>query len=128
MMVPVKSQNIGGRNIPAVGINNFNLRIDSSKIHIDLSGSIVAEIADAFISLFKGLILDKISGVVNNDVPSVIESVINSKLAGTNGLASLYKELSFDFTFSENPVITDNNLALYLNATLYNSTSGYRIP
>ncbi|CDW75575.1 bactericidal permeability-increasing protein [Stylonychia lemnae] len=128
MLVPLLSQTINGKKIPAVGINNFNLNIDSSKIHIDLSGSIIADIADAFVSLFKSLILGKINGIINDDIPPIIKDKINGIVADTNGIASFYKELALDFTFVTDPIITDNNMALFLNATIYNSTSGYKIP
>jgi len=73
MMVPFQSQTIDGKKIPAVGINNFNLNIDSSKIHIDLSGGIIADIADALTSLFKSLIMGEITSVVNSSVPPLIK-------------------------------------------------------
>jgi len=53
MVVPLKSQNINGRNIPMVDISKFDLAIDHLKIKIDISGSFIADISDAFVTLLK---------------------------------------------------------------------------
>ncbi|CDW76442.1 bactericidal permeability-increasing [Stylonychia lemnae] len=129
MAVPLTSQNINGRSVPAVDIKNFNLNIDSSKIHITLSGSILADIADAFVFIFKRLIIYEITKVVNKDVPDVAKSSINKILASTNGRETVYGNIMLDFTFPAQPKITDSNMDLFLNATLYDSSRGsYYIP
>ncbi|CDW79591.1 bactericidal permeability-increasing [Stylonychia lemnae] len=128
MNVPLVSQTIDGRNIPAIGINDFDLHIDSSKIHITLSGSFIADIADAFVDIFKKLIIKEINKAINSAVPKLVISSINKIFKDTNGRAKVYKDMQFDFTFVSNPVISDSNLALYLNATLYDSVNGYKIP
>eukprot|EP00347_Sterkiella_histriomuscorum_P018232 403346289 len=107
MKVPLIIQNQGGRNIPGIDINQFDFKIHSSKIHIDLSGSFLADIADPFIAIFKSLIM----------------------LISTNGFAPLYGDLLADFTFSAPAIVFDSTLALFLNATLYNQKLGqYIIP
>jgi len=120
MLVPLVSQLINGKKIPAVGINEFNLNIDSSKIHIDLSGGIVADIADAFTAIFKSLIIKEINKVINSSVPPIIADEINGIVASYNGVANFYEDLSLDFSFVTDPIITDTNMALYLNATIFN--------
>lgn len=109
-------------------MKDFNFEIHSSKIHIDLSGGIIADIADPFVALFKSLIVGKINKAVNNSIPDVIKSKINAKLMSTEGLAPLTENLMADFTFSSLPIITDSTLAMFLNATIYDSKLGYRIP
>lgn len=84
--------------------------------------------ADAFVAIFKGFIIGKINSVVNSAIPPIIKSVMNNMVAKTEGLAYLTKELAFDFTFDSEPQISDTTMALYLNASMYNITSGYRIP
>lgn len=118
-----------GRNIPAFNIKDFNFHINSSKIHIDLSGSVLAAVADAFVALFKSLIVDKINSSINNAVPGVMEKKLNSKLAGSDGFVHLKDNLFLDFSFASNPTISDSTMALYMNATSYdNTTNEYEIP
>ena len=56
-IVPILSQKEGARNIPIIGVKGFNFHINSSKIHISLGGSFLADIADAFVWIFKGIIV-----------------------------------------------------------------------
>lgn len=84
--------------------------------------------ADAFVAIFKGLIIGKINSAVNDAIPAVITSEINGILASTGGLVYLTEELAFDITFDSEPLITDTNMALYLNATMFSKTTGYKIP
>jgi len=44
--------------LPAIKFDYFKLVIDRSKIEISLSGSLVADVINLFIQLFKGVILD----------------------------------------------------------------------
>eukprot|EP00347_Sterkiella_histriomuscorum_P011713 403371396 len=129
MKVPLIIQNQAGRNVPGVGIKDFDFEIHSSKIHIDLSGGFIADIADPFIAIFKSLIIGKINKIVKDSIPDVITSKVNKMFAGTNGLAPFYGDLQADFTFSAPAIVSDSTLALFLNATLYNQKLGqYRIP
>ena len=77
MIVPLKSQEINGRHMPAVDISKFNLAIDHFKIKIDISGSFIADISDAFVTLLKKQILSEIESVINKSVPSVAKDSIN---------------------------------------------------
>ena len=97
-------------------------------MHITLSGGIIADIADAFVFVFKRLIINLIVKEVNGNVPSVISAQINSVLASTNGRETVYGNYMFDFSFTSNPKITDNNMELFLNATIYDSVTGYEFP
>jgi len=53
-------------------------------------------------------------------VPGSVTQSINKILLNTNGRAKVYDDTLLDFTFVSNPVITDQNMAIYLNATLFN--------
>eukprot|EP00347_Sterkiella_histriomuscorum_P011898 403370674 len=129
MKVPLIIQNQGGRNIPGIDINQFDFKIHSSKIHIDLSGSFLADIADPFIAIFKSLIVDEINKSIRKSIPNVVKSKVNKMLISTNGFAPLYGDLLADFTFSAPAIVSDSTLALFLNATLYNQKLGqYIIP
>eukprot|EP00347_Sterkiella_histriomuscorum_P018594 403344916 len=126
---PLIGQSVNGRLIPGIDVGYFNLHIDSSKIHVDLSGSVLADISDTFVALFKSLIMGKITDAVDHSVPAIIKSKANAKIMATNGFASLFDDLSVDFTFTQLPVITDENMQMFMNFTLFNQTSNsYRIP
>ena len=62
---PLHNQNVKGRFIPHIDVSNFAMNIDSSKLKIELSGSILADIADKFIGIFKSLIIKEIQKTIN---------------------------------------------------------------
>ena len=105
--VPLIMQDINGRHVPGVEMKDMKFVVDSSKIHIDLSGSIVADVADAFVALFKSLIMGKITDIIKVKVPAIASAKVNSKIATTNGFIGVIDPMKADFTFTEIPQITD---------------------
>jgi hypothetical protein len=67
--LPIHTQNVNGRNLPQVKITDFLIQFDSSKIKIDLSGSILADIVDQFIWIFKSSVIKTIQSSINKDLP-----------------------------------------------------------
>ncbi|CDW88064.1 bpi2 domain containing protein [Stylonychia lemnae] len=128
MVVPLTSQSVDGRNMPTVDISKFDLDIDHFKFRIDITGSVLADISDAFVTMFKKLILKEINAAINDKVPALAKDTINSMIAKTNGRVSVYDKIMMDITFASNPVISDSGMALYLNSTVYEEGSGYKIP
>ncbi len=49
-------------------------------------------------------------------------------MIASNGFATIGDGLALDFQFPADPVVTDNFMGVYLNATLFNSTAGYSVP
>ena len=49
-------------------------------------------------------------------------------ILASNGILPLYKGLAFDFQFPKDPIVTNETLGLYLNATFFNQTLGYTVP
>lgn len=80
---------VGDRSLPRIDIQNFDLHIDNSKIHIDLSGSILADVLDKIVFVFKSLIMGQISSVISKEVPKALQSAINGVIIQTNGFAPL---------------------------------------
>jgi hypothetical protein len=70
MIMPFTSQQSEGRMLPAIGMDSFKFDIDSSKIIIDISGNVLADLASAFISVFKRLIMSLITSKMNSMVPT----------------------------------------------------------
>ena len=76
--MPLRHQVMGnGRSLPKVEVSNFDLHFDSSKIHISLSGGILADILDKIVWIFKSLVMGEISKVIDKQVPPQVEKVIN---------------------------------------------------
>lgn len=106
----------------------FNFHINSSKIHISLSGGFLADLADAFTWVFKSIVVKEINNSINKSVPASIEKSLNGILASTHALAYFNDHLAFDFSFTSPAVISDTQMALYLNSSLYDNARGYQIP
>eukprot|EP00347_Sterkiella_histriomuscorum_P013831 403363197 len=127
--MPFIIQNQDGRNIPGIDVVDFEFEINSSKIHIDLSGGFIADIADPFIAIFKSLIIGKMNSSVRSAIPEMMKKKLNTKFANTQGLVHFKGDLFGDFTFTSPAVITDTTLAMYLNGTIFDQKLGqYRIP
>lgn len=77
MVIPMALQNYQGKYINAVQVKNMNFKINSKKISISLDGSILADIADAFIWVFQSLVVGEINKAVNSSLPQVIADTIN---------------------------------------------------
>lgn len=127
--LPVHSQHINDKVLPRVDVRNFDLTFDTNKIHISLSGSILADILDKIVWIFKSLIMGEISKVIESQVPSVVQDQLNSMIIKTNGIAPMgYKDLGFDFQVTADPIFTDDAVELYLNATIFDMVAGYKTP
>ena len=74
--LPLHSQNVEGRNLPKIGVDDFILKFDSSKIHIDLSGGFIADIADLFTWVFKSSVIRSIQSSINSSVPGALATSI----------------------------------------------------
>ncbi len=92
---------------------------------MSLGGSILADIADAFTWIFKSIVVKQINNSINKSVPNAIEKSLNSILSSTHGLAYFNDHLAFDFSFTSPALVTDTQMSIYLNSTLYDSNRGY---
>lgn len=126
--VPLHSQLLNGRVIPKIEVQDFNIAFDTSKIKISIWGGFLADIGDLFIGLFKGVIIRSIASGINTKVPPQLNTAIQSYLVASNGFLPLYNGLAFDFQVPADPVMTNETLGLYLNATFFNQSLGYSVP
>jgi hypothetical protein len=86
-----------GRSLPHVKILNFDLNFDPNKIHISLSGGVLADILETIVWIFKHTVIGEISKIVDAQVPPSLENAINSNIESTNGFAPLMYNLMLDF-------------------------------
>jgi len=119
---------VNGRSLAKIEITNFNLGFDTSKISITLGGGLLAAIADIFIGLFKGSIIRSIGSEINLKAPPAINAAIQNSILYYNGIQPIYGDWAMDTQFPVAPVVTPNTIGIYLNATIINATSGYRVP
>ena len=106
-------------------MKDFNFEIHSSKIHIDLSGGILPDIADPFVALFKSLIVKKINSIISDKIPGTVKDKVNGIFLQTNGyLPAYFGGMQVDITFPQLPVVSDSTLAMFFNGTLYNPSTG----
>lgn len=128
MVMPMALQNFEGKQINAVQVKNMNFKIDSKKISISLDGSILADIADAFIWAFQSLVVGEINKAINSELPSVIADTINDEIKGFRGIITLYNYITLDISNTAVPKVSDTQLALFFNATIYHAYYGYKTP
>lgn len=83
MTLPLSTSNVGGRMLPAIGVKDLNFKLDSSKIDISLSGSMIADIADSLVWIFKSIIISEVSKVITKELPNEIQNEINNVISGT---------------------------------------------
>jgi len=58
MKIPLKTQpGQNGRTLLAIGVEGFEMDLDTDEVEIELSGSILADMADAFIWIMKDVII-----------------------------------------------------------------------
>lgn len=126
--VPLHSQLLNGRVIPKIEVQDFNIGFSTSKIKIRIWGGFLADIGDLFIGLFKHTIIRSIAKGINTKVPPQLNTAIQSYLVASNGFLPLYDGLAFDFQVPVDPVMTNETLGLYLNATFFNQSLGYSVP
>lgn len=73
--------------------------------------------------------MGEISKVIDKQVPPQVEKVINDQIISTDGFASLgIENLALDFQIPVDPRITDTNIELFMNATIFDATKGYKVP
>ena len=126
--MPLHTQVVNGRSIPKIDVSTFKIDFDTRKISISIWGGFLADIGDIFIGLFKGIIIRSIGSQINTKVPVSLNSAIQSALLASNGVLPLYGGLAFDFQLPADPVVTGSTLGLFLNATFFNQTTGYKVP
>ncbi|TNV79283.1 hypothetical protein FGO68_gene12198 [Halteria grandinella] len=128
VVVPLHSQLVDGKLLPKVEVTTFNIAFDTKKIVISIWGGFLADIGDLFIGLFKGTIIKSIGNGINQNVGPKLNTSIQSLILASNGVLPLYKGISMDIQFPADPLVTSQSLGLYLNATIFNASNGYRVP
>jgi hypothetical protein len=93
----ISHQNVNGRLLPLVRLNDFNIAVDTRKITIYLGGSCLMKIASIFTGLFKGPIIRAIVSTINYNLPIVVNNVLQQGLVYSNGLMPLFRGYAFDF-------------------------------
>lgn len=95
--IPFRTQQVNGKVLPQFALSDFKINIDSSKIHITLSGSVLADILDKIAWIFKSIIMQVVTGIVNDKVPPAVASVINNMIISSDGQASFGEGFGLDF-------------------------------
>lgn len=126
--LPFHAQNINGRNLPKIDVSNFDINFDSSKIHIDFEGSLLADIIAIFIRAFKTTILNQIRKLIDQEVPDLVQHAINEKIIESNGFATLVDNITIDFQIPREPFFVNDTFELYINGTIFDNTTGYKVP
>ncbi len=113
--------------LPAIKFDMFTMSIDKDLIDISISGSIVADVLNLFIQLFKGVIVDIMVNAINNQTPAMVTSEVNTLFYDSQGLM-MFGDLGFDFAYTAAPKVWDTQIDMYLNATFFNSSFGVISP
>jgi hypothetical protein len=75
--LPFTDQVINNRTLPRVDVKSFDINFDTKKIHINLEGSLLADIIAVIVRAFKTSILKAISKVIDQEVPTLVQESIN---------------------------------------------------
>ena len=73
---PIHNQNVNGRLLPKIDVDNFYVAFDTTKMGITLSGGILPDIGNLFIGMFKNTIIKMIEAIINAQVPGMIAGAI----------------------------------------------------
>lgn len=128
VVVPLHNQLVNGRLLPKIEVSTFNIAFDTKKISISIWGGFLADIGDIFIGLFKSTIIKAIGNGINGKVGPQMSASLQAAVLASNGIMSLPKGLAVDIQFPHDPMVTSQYLGLYLNATVFNATTGYKVP
>lgn len=126
--LPLHTQVVNQRHLLRVNVSDFDLQFDTSKIHINLTGSVLADVLDKIIFLFKNVVLKAISGVIDSEVPPALQSAINDEIIATNGFAPIYDNIALDVQIPADPIVTNDAIQLYVNGTIFDEKLGYKVP
>jgi|LauGreDrversion4_2_1035121.scaffolds.fasta_scaffold322334_2 hypothetical protein len=85
-------------------------------------------LGNLFVQLFKSSIIHLIGNSINSSVPSALKSLIQGKILSSNGVLSLGNGLAIDLQFPSEPAVTQNTIGLFINATIFNQSRGYKVP
>lgn len=119
---------VNGRLLPKIEVSTFNIAFDTKKIVISIWGGFLADIGDLFIGLFKSTIIHAIGNGINGQVGPQLTKALKTAILVSNGILPLPKGLAMDIQFPHDPMVTSQYLGLYLNATIFNATTGYKVP
>jgi hypothetical protein len=67
---------VNGRSLPKVEITDFVTKFDSSKIHLELYGSFIADIVDGFTWIFKSSVISSIQDSINDNIPPTVNAAV----------------------------------------------------
>jgi len=116
--------------LPAINMDMFALNINKDMVDITISGSLVADIVDLFIQVFKGLVLNIIVNTVNSAAPPIITSEVNTLFYNMDGRIVIERlgNLGFDFVYTAPATISDTQVVFYVNGTIFNNSFGVVSP
>ena len=109
-------------------VQKFDINFDTSKIHIDLDGSLLADAIALIVKAFKTKILKAIANVIDQEVPPLVEESINEEITKSMGYAYIYDDVTLDFSLPVDPVVVNDTLELYINGTIFDWKEGYKVP
>jgi len=108
MLILLSQTEIDGKQVPQVTFQRAELTMDTDKVDLHLSGSVLAEMADALIKLFKGRIISDICKAVSMSVAPAATEGFNSLLKESKGLFPTgFGNVTLDFSFVSKPIITN---------------------
>jgi hypothetical protein len=128
--MPLHTQTIkgGARRLLRVDVSDFDLAFDTSKIHIELSGSVLADMIDKIIVLFKNVVLKAIASIIDKEVPSAIANAINEEIIASEGSAVIYEKIALDWQLPADPIVTNDAIQVYINGTIFDEKMGEKVP
>lgn len=126
MKMPLLAQSINNKLLPGIDIKDLQLSINKKKVDISLSGSIMADIADLFVDIFEGLVIDMLESEIEKHAPAIIVQEVNTAFQQSGGQIVIPElgSMAFDYAFTAHPNVSDSQIDVYVNGTVFNATFG----
>ena len=117
-----------GRVVPAVEAVDVVVDINRDDLKFHIHGNIWTDMASVFVPLFKGAILDAVTGAINTALQTTAPTLANSFIAKTDAMTQIIPDLYLDWATAQPFYVTETSLEFGARAILFDSDFGEQLP
>jgi len=108
-----------GKVVPAFTTPEVSIDLPKDHIDIKVHGNVIAKIADAFKSFFKGPMRDVITKTLKDELHRELPKALNGIVAQPKGYSEIYNGLDLDWSIPSTPTVTDKALAFGIKGLFF---------
>jgi len=108
-----------GKVVPAFTTPEVSIDLPKDHIDIKVHGNVIAKIADAFKSFFKGPMRDVITKTLKDELHRELPKALNGIVAQQKGYSEIYNGLDLDWSIPSTPTVTDKALAFGIKGLFF---------